>query len=318
MFNLVRNEWEKIFRQKGTFIMIGLLILILIANAGMTKYFEGKEKLSGNDWKQELMAENESLQQESEDVQIMTPSMKEFIHKQVAVNEYRIKNNIPPASGNTVWTFINDSTVLISFAGLFVLIIAAGIVANEFSWGTIKVLLVKPYKRWKILLSKYIAVNLFLLLMLAILFVFSGIAGALLFGTGDAAGNVHLVYTDGKVQEQSLLLFLLKSYAFNSLSIFLLAAMAFMISAVFRSSALAIGLSVFLLFTGGTVTNLLASKFEWAKYSLFANTNLMQYVDGVPLVDSMTMKFSVIILFIYFSIFHILAITFFTRRDIAS
>ncbi|GIN20828.1 ABC transporter permease [Siminovitchia fordii] len=318
MFNLVRNEWEKIFRQRGTFIMIGLLILILIANAGMTKYFEGKEKPSGMDWKQELMAENESLQQESEDIQIMTPSMKEFIHKQVAVNEYRIKNNIPPASGNTVWTFLNDSTALIPFAGLFVLIIAAGIVANEFSWGTIKVLLVKPYKRWKILLSKYITVNFFLLLMLAILFVFSGIAGVLLFGTGDAAENVHLVYIDGQVQERSLLLFLLKSYAFNSLSIFLLAAMAFMISAVFRSSALAIGLSVFLLFTGGTVTNLLASKFEWAKYSLFANTNLMQYVDGMPLVDSMTMKFSVIILFIYFSIFHILAFTCFTRRDIAS
>ncbi|WP_145453457.1 ABC transporter permease subunit, partial [Staphylococcus epidermidis] len=70
------------------------------------------------------------------------------------------------------------SAGLIPLAGLFVLIIAAGIVANEFSWGTIKVLLVKPYKRWKILLSKYIAVNLFLLLMLILLFVFSGIAGA--------------------------------------------------------------------------------------------------------------------------------------------
>ncbi|WP_144461334.1 ABC transporter permease [Siminovitchia fortis] len=318
MFNLVRNEWEKVFRQKSTFIMIGFLILVVFVNAGITKYLEGKERPSGNDWKQELMAENESLKQESDGVQIMTPSMKEFIHKQVAVNEYRIKNDLPPASKSTVWTFINDSAGLIPLAGLFVLIIAAGIVANEFSWGTIKVLLVKPYKRWKILLSKYIAVNLFLLLMLILLFVFSGIAGAVLFGTGEAAANVHLAYVNGRVEEQSLFLYLIKSYAFSSLSIFLLAAMAFMISAVFRSSALAIGLSVFLLFTGGTITNLLASKFEWAKYSLFANTNLMQYVDGLPMVDSMTMKFSVIILLVYFSIFHILAFAFFTRRDIAA
>ncbi|RWR12898.1 ABC transporter permease [Siminovitchia fortis] len=318
MFNLVRNEWEKIFRQKSTFIMIGFLILIVFVNAGITKYLEGKERPSGNNWKQELMAENESLKQESDGVQIMTPSMKEFIHKQVAVNEYRIKNDLPPVSKSTVWTFINDSAGLIPFAGLFVLIIAAGIVANEFSWGTIKVLLVKPYKRWKILLSKYIAVNLFLLLMLIVLFVFSGIAGAVLFGTGEAAANVHLAYVNGRVEEQSLFLYLIKSYAFSSLSIFLLVAMAFMISAVFRSSALAIGLSVFLLFTGGTITNLLASKFEWAKYSLFANTNLMQYVDGLPMVESMTMKFSVIILLIYFSLFHISAFAFFTRRDIAA
>ncbi|GIN92114.1 ABC transporter permease [Siminovitchia terrae] len=318
MFNLVQNEWEKIFRQKSTFIMIGFLILIVFVNAGMTKYLEGKEKASGKDWKQELIAENESMKQEAEGVKVMPPSLKEFYDTETAINEYRIKNDLPPASESTVWTFINDSTGLISFAGLFVLIIAAGIVANEFSWGTIKVLLVKPYKRWKILLSKYIAVNLFLLLMLTVLFVFSGLVGAVLFGTGEASGNVHLAYVGGRVEEQSLFLYLIKSYAFNSLSIFLLAAMAFMISAVFRNSALAIGLSVFLLFTGGTITNLLASKFEWAKYSLFANTNLMQYVDGMPLVESMTMKFSIIILLIYFSFFHILAFSFFTKRDIAS
>ncbi len=319
MFNLIRNEWEKIYRQKSTILMIGLLVLILFAYAGMTKYLETKEKpSSGSDWKQELMAKNESMKQEAGNVQVMTPSLKEFYDTEMALNDYRIKNDLPPVSESTVWTFINDSTGLIPFSGLFVLIIAAGIVANEFSRGTIKVLLVKPYKRWKILLSKYIAVNIFLLFLLIILFVFSALAGVVLFGTGEAAQNVHLAYVNGQVEEQSLFLYLIKSYIFNALSIFLLAAMAFMISAVFRNSALAIGLSVFLLFTGETITNLLAAKFEWAKYSLFANTNLMQYVDGMPLVESMTMKFSIIILFIYFFIFHVLAFLFFTKRDIAS
>ena len=318
MFNLIRNEWEKIFRQTSTYLMIGLLILILIASGAITKYIEGKEKAPSNEWKQELMAENKSLKQEAEGVQITTPSTREFIHKQTAINEYRIKNNLPPASKSTVWTFINDSTSLIPFAGLFVLVIAAGIVANEFTWGTIKVLLVKPYKRWKILLAKYVTANLFLLLMLFILFAGAWLIGAFLFGMGEASNNVHLAYVNGQVKEQSLFLYLVKSYAFHSLSVFMLAAMAFMISAVFRSSGLAIGLSVFLLFTGGTVTNLLASKFEWAKYSLFANTNLMQYIDGMPMVESMTMKFSIIMLLLYFSVFHILAFITFTRRDVAA
>lgn len=318
MFNLVRNEWEKIFRQISTYIMMGLLILILIITAGMTKYIDSKEKAENHDWKQELMAENENLKQQSEGVQITTPSMKEFIEKKTAINEYRIKNDLPPVEESTVWTFINDSISLIPFAGLFVLIVAAGIVANEFSWGTIKILLVKPYKRWKILLAKYFTVNLFLLLMLAILFVCASIIGAILFGTGDSSSNVHLAYVNGQVKEQSLFLYLVKSYALNSLSVFLLAAMAFMISAVFKNSALAIGLSVFLLFTGETATNLLASKFEWAKYSLFANTNLMQYIDGVPLVDGMTLSFSIWMMILYFTIFQILAFLFFLKRDVTA
>ncbi|MBM7713081.1 ABC transporter permease [Siminovitchia sp. FSL H7-0308] len=316
MFNLVRNEWEKIFRQISTYIMMGLLILILIVTAGMMKYLDSKEKAENQDWKQELMAENENLKQQHEDMQIIGP--KDLIEQEIAINEYRIKNDLPPVEERTVWTFINDSISLIPFAGLFVLIVAAGIVANEFSWGTIKILLVKPYKRWKILLAKYFTVNLFLLLMLAILFVCASIIGAVLFGTGDSSSNVHLAYVNGQVKEQSLFLYLVKSYALNSLSVFLLAAMAFMISAVFKNSALAIGLSVFLLFTGETATKLLASKFEWAKYSLFANTNLMQYIDGMPLVDGMTLSFSIWMMILYFTIFQILAFLFFLKRDVTA
>ena len=63
----------------------------------------------------------------------------------------------------------------------------------------------------------------------------------------------------------------------------MLATMAFMISAVFRNSSLAIGLSIFLMFTGAELTGLLAMKFDWAKYVLFANTDLMQYFEGVPI-----------------------------------
>ena len=59
--------------------------------------------------------------------------------------------------------------------------------------------------------------------------------------------------------------------------------MAFMISAVFRNSSLAIGLSIFLMMTGGELTGMFAMKFQWAKYVLFANTDLMQYFDGVPI-----------------------------------
>ena len=95
--------------------------------------------------------------------------------------------------------------------------------------------------------------------------------------------------------------------------------MAFMISAAFRNSSLAIGTSLFLYFVGGTATSFLAANFDWAKYSLFANTNLSRYeMGGMPFVEGMTMTFSVIMILIYFSLFVTLAFTVFTKRDIAS
>ncbi len=318
MVQLIYNEWEKIFKQVSTYLMIGFIVMIVIAFGGITKYLDLKAEQRAENWKEELLAENKSLQQAIEETKVVTPSYKEFTQRQIALNEYRVEHDLPPTSQSTVWTFINDSTSLINFAGLFVIVIAAGIVAHEFSWGTIKVLLVKPFKRWKILLAKYVTVNLFLLFILMLLFVSTAIIGAILFGTGESAQNVHLAYVNGAVEEQSLLFHLIKVYVLNSLSIFLLAAMAFMISAVFRNSGLAIGVSVFLLLVGGTVTNLLASKFDWAKYSLFANTDLMQYVDGMPLVEGMTISFSVTMMIIYFVLFMLLAFIFFTKRDVAT
>lgn len=318
MLNLIKNEWIKIFKQVSTYIMIGFLLLVIIAAGGITKYVVSNEKPANDrNWKQELIKENEQNKAQLEDVEFVTPSFKEFLTKQTAINEYRIEHNMPPENSYSVWSFIKESSDLTSFVGLLVIIIASGIVAHEFSWGTIKILLIKPYKRWKILLAKYITTILYLLTMLAILFITVSILGLILFGKGSG-DNVHLAFINGTVVEQDLLLYLIKTYLLKSLSVFLLTTMAFMISAVFRNSGLAIGISIFLLLMGGTITNLLAAKFDWAKYSLFANTNLMQYVDGMPLVDGMTLQFSIIMILIYFIIFHAMAFVFFTKRDIAN
>ncbi|MBW8348289.1 ABC transporter permease [Bacillus sp. IITD106] len=317
MLNLIKNEWIKIFKQVSTYIMIGFLLLVIFAAGGIMKYMESQEKPANDNWKQELITQNEQNKAQLADAEGATPSLKEFYSKEIAINEYRIEHNMPPENSYSVWGFINESSGLTHFVGLLVIIVASGIVANEFSWGTIKILLIKPYKRWKILLAKYLTTILYLITMLAILFVTASILGLILFGKGTG-DNVHLAFVNGAVVEQNLSLYLIKTYILNSLSVFLLTTMAFMISAVFRNSGLAIGISIFLLLMGGTITNLLAAKFDWAKYSLFANTNLMQYVDGMPLVEGMTLSFSIIMLLIYFVIFHTMAFVFFTKRDIAN
>ncbi|MEH7119023.1 ABC transporter permease [Neobacillus vireti] len=316
MINLIKNEWMKIFRRPGTMVMIIILILSLTLVGIVIKSQQKNIDIQQDkNWQQILQEENNALKQQM--VKSQNNTEKQYFKKEIAINDYRIKHDMPPKEKYSVWSFVKDSSQLIMLAGVFIIIVSAGIVASEFNWGTIKLLLIRPINRSKILLAKYFTVLLFAILMLAIMFVFSGILGAILFGLPDRAVP-YLNYYNGHVTEQNIVVHLLIYYGLSSIDTIMLVTMAFMISAVFRNSSLAIGLSLFLLFTGGQFTALLAMKFDWAKYLLFANTDLMQYFEGTPLVEGMTIPFSITILIIYFALFMFLAFYVFKKRDVAA
>ncbi|HJV16467.1 MAG TPA: ABC transporter permease [Bacillales bacterium] len=316
MINLIQNEWMKIFKRPGTYVMIGLLLAVVCIFGAIEIYQTNGPKTSDNRWEENLKQENEALKQQTESSNSKVE--KDFFKRKIAINEYRIKHKIPPnTSAYHIWDFVNDASQLILLTGLFTIIISAGIVASEFNWGTVKLLLIRPISRMKILASKYVTVLLFALLTLAILFVFSAIVGGILFRFPEQSSS-YLSYVAGKVTEQNMVVHLLIYYGLNSINMIMLATMAFMISSVFRNSSLAIGLSIFLLFTGAQFTQLISLKFSWAKYILFANTDLMQYFEGTPLVEGMTVGFSTTMLLIYFLIFQFLAFYIFKKRDVAA
>ncbi|MBA4538436.1 ABC transporter permease [Bacillus aquiflavi] len=318
MLNLIRNELMKIFKRPGTYVMIGLIILLTIVTGIFIKYANDHTEVpQGHDWKAELVAQNENYKKDIEEFKNNNPMLVKNLERNIAINEYRIEHNLSPNEKYTMWGFIEDSAQNIQVIGMFVIIIAAGIVASEFSWGTVKLLLIRPIKRSKILAAKYMTVFIFGAILLAISFLFSAISGALLFGMPEAPVP-HLAYMNGEVVEQPMGVYLLIYYGLNSIDIIMLATMAFMISAVFRNNSLAIGISLFLLLMGGNLTQLLALKFDWAKYILFANTRLMDYFNGEPMVEGMTLTFSVVMLAIYFCLFHFLALYIFKKRDVAA
>ncbi len=317
MIKLIQNEWIKIIKRPGTLVMIGLVIILVGVVGAFTKYSEGKSQhVTDHKWKQVLQQETDVMKKDLKEVGKNDPNRK-FIEKNIAVNEYRIKHNIAPNEERNVWTFIDSTSDVIVLVGLFTIIIAANIVASEFNWGTIKLLLIRPYSRNKIILSKYLTSILFGLVFLAVLFCASLVIGLILFGPADGNPS-YLAYVDGHVEEQSRLLYSAKLYLLSFIETFMLATMAFMVSTIFRNNTIAIGLSIFLLFMGNVITSLIAVKYDWAKYLLFANTNLMQYMDGAPIVEGMTMLFSCIVLICYLVVFLFLAFYVFSKRDVTA
>lgn len=303
----------KLSHSISTWIMIGILVVITIA-AGLLIRFTGNQAPK-SDWKADIRIQDQSAKQSLAQPGI-SKMEKEGISKQLQTNEYRLKNDIQPVQDRSLWGFVEGAIGLISLIALFSIVMGGKIVANEFSEGTIKLLLIRPSKRWKILLSKYIAVIGYTLLMLLVLLVVSILVGGTLFSF-KGAGTPFLTNSSGIITEVNMIAHIVQLYGLQCINLVMMVTLAFMISTVFRNSAMAIGIGVFLLTVGSTITMLLL-RFNWSKYILFANTNLNQYIDGQPLVKGMTMKFSIIVLIVYFIIFNVISYIGFTKRDIVA
>ena len=131
------------------------------------------------------------------------------------------------------------------------------------------------------------------------------------------ASQPYLGYTNGNVTEINMLWHIFTTYAYACVNLLMMVTFAFMISTVFRNNSLAVGISLFLMFTGTALVGFL-SQYSWVKYILFANTNLMVYTEGTPVVKGMTMNFSLLVLTAYFIGFNVISWLVFNKRDVAA
>ncbi|MBA4541654.1 MULTISPECIES: ABC transporter permease [Thermoactinomyces] len=206
-----------------------------------------------------------------------------------------------------LWGFFEFDSHLLPIAQILTVVIAGDIVSSEFNWGTVKMLLIRPARRIKILWAKYVTVLLFSVIFVVTLIVCSFLFGAVFFGVTSAYGSPVPLIKE-----------LITTYSLYFVEIVMMATLAFMLSAWTRSSSVAIGLSVFLVFAGAVLIEFLNMfGFAWGKYLLFANMDFTQYLSGgQPPYPGMSATFSVIVLLVYFILFHIISWWAFAKRDI--
>lgn len=338
--NLIRNENMKIYRRPRTWAMIGILILAVALMSGLMKWDssrndgpvpmpqqnEQSQSQPGGQseaekyeeaWAQNLARQNAEWQAELNRAPEMDKDQREWMTKQIKLNQYYLDHGINP-NDLTLWNYVDSSASLIMLITLLTVIVAADMIAAEFSWGTIKLLLVGPASRTKIMLSKYISTMTFALMLLLVCFAAAFAAGALLEGFGGINLPHLTVGADGAIHEGSMISHSLRVYGFNIVSLLMYVMMAFMISAAFRSSSMAIAFSLLFMLIGNTLTMLL-SGYSWVKYLLFPNIDLSQYMEGSqPLRPEMTLGFSIGMLAAYYVVFQLVAWFLFTKRDVAA
>ncbi|MED2970818.1 ABC transporter permease [Fictibacillus sp. B-59209] len=314
--SLVTNEWVKIFSRVRTWVFIALPILIVLGVAIYGKVTEDESVKAK--WKQELTEQNKELKKEiAQAKKDKTPKMfRESLETEYRQNQYAIKHDISPYE-TTSWKFMKDFSPLSSLLGLFVIVVASDIVATEFARGTVKMLLIRPYSRWKILLSKLLATLGFAFLLWIVLIVSTWLIGSVFYGFGGM-DQPYLTNVDGVVQEKSISHYVLANMGLEFIEFAVLVALAFMISTLFYSSSVAIGVSMFVMFAGNILTTIFSGK-SWAKYTLFPNMDLTQYLDeGMQLVKGMSLSFSLGMLAAYTAVFLVITFAVFQKRDVRS
>ncbi|MGZ4107180.1 MAG: ABC transporter permease, partial [Tumebacillaceae bacterium] len=157
LWNLVQNETLKVLRKKRFLVVLGILLVLipLMAYGQYTTQARLQAKVGVQDWRAQLqqqITETEHRMQSS----YVTDDRKKTLQMQVDQQKYYLEHNLNPTTpGAPSFTRVFMQYGISLFLPLLVIVVASDIVSTEHTDGTIKLLLTRPVKRWKILMSKY-------------------------------------------------------------------------------------------------------------------------------------------------------------------
>ncbi|MFD2612103.1 ABC transporter permease [Paenibacillus gansuensis] len=321
---LVRNEVVKMLKKKRILVIVLILAVLIpiFTYARMIVAQNALEKI-GSDWRLEIQQQITDYQNTLSSNR--TPEeFKKWRRVMVQQLQYYLDHDVNPNSPNGVTfarEFMSNSVTL--FFPLLVMAVASDIVSSERSGGTIKMLLTRPVRRWKILTSKLIATVLFVSLIVAVTGIMSyGISGVVFgfhgwtepvftgFSTVGASVNTDFVHA---VPQWLYMIMQSGLIWFSALTV---GCLALMVSVLVRSTAASI-VTMMAVIISGTILSNMASAWTTAKYLFMVNLNLTDYLQGSPPpIDGMSLSFSIGVLAVWALGALIVAYRVFTKQDI--
>ena len=315
MYNLVKNEVIKIVYKKRVFIIFGILLILVILFAygqyyTVNKNREQLEKRIGisqtYDWK--MLAQQQIINQKNrQESAYVTENEKASINVRISQLQYAIDNNTNPIDTNAArFSIAFMEQAIYMFLPLLIIMLAADMVSGESTNGTIKLLLTRVVPRWKILLSKFIALVMLELVVLAFTLLASIIVAGLFFGFGGWMEPVTVGFKviGGKLDSSSVINLpqwqnIVLVYALAFFVSLVIGCISFMVSVLVKSTATSIGIMMSTL-VGGTFLSFFLSDWDIIRYFFMVNLRLTDYLSGnVQPIDGINMSFSIIVLAVW-------------------
>lgn len=240
------------------------------------------------------------------------------LKEQYLKNEYYLTHNEYNTDMNTLSSllqeFFNEFGLIIM---IMILMISGTIMSQEYNKGTIKLLLVKPYTRTKILLSKYITSIIMVFVSTLLIFAIEFVTASITFGLSTLSQPV-LVFDQTKEVLITMNVFKYNFLTFIGNLPFLLFidTVAFAISTIFGNTAVAI-ISGFGINIVGNISTMILNRYDWCKYLIFSQWDISQFLlTGHTKIFDNYLSFSVIICLVYLLIVIIPTFIIFKKKDI--
>ena len=240
--------------------------------------------------------------------------------EQANLYKYDIYNNTEYQNPSTAnYLFQNSISSYIVIIVMVIVIIAGISVSEEFNKGTVKLLLVRPYSRTKILIAKLISVFITMVITTISILALQFIVGGIVYGFETYAMQVlQFDFTKNSIITINIFAYLGLMFVCKLPIFILIGTLAFALSTIFLNSPLAIALPIFG-YMGSDMINMLALnyKWDWVKYFVTPNWDLSQYLfGGTPMFKNTSVEFSITICAIYFVIMLVASIVSFKKRNI--
>ena len=234
-------------------------------------------------------------------------------------NWYILDEEVDTNNANTLRSvFINFFSEYSFLILIFSIMIAGGIVSDEFNKGTIKSLLIVPHKRSKILFAKYISIIIMILIIIGVLIVSELLIGGILMGFSSLSIPV-VVYniTDSALEIINIFGYLGLQILANLPQIILLATLAFACSVIVNSTAFSIVIPFC-----GIIASELINAFAYAydikilNYFVTTNWDFTVYLFGGTSIYGNSLLHAIIVCLVYLLIMLVVTFIVFKRKDI--
>ena len=294
-----------------------MLLVIIAITVGLAS-IEGSKDVNNYNWREKEVAEAESIKSRLEEVDYSDESAESIIvtvdQVRLDLINYSLDKDIP-LDLDTPWQFVYKSKSILNIIIIFIIVLSANIIYKEFAYGTIKPILIKPFSRSEVLLSKQLAVMLISVGLIVFQIVIATIVGFVMFGKNGAI-TIILSSLNDSVIEINVVKNIVSYYLFSLIKIALLSTVSMLIALFIKKSVLPILLGM-LLWMGNSIFGSLFESYEQYKYTIFPNLDLTQYLYGNQVViKNSTIQFSLLIIVIYFIIFQMISYYRFKHVDI--
>ena len=320
---LIHNETIKIWKKKRfAVIVLVLIVLIPVFVYAQLKVTENNAQ-KFKDWRGELQQRitdnTNSLGSDR-----IPEEWKRWRRALVQQLQYYLDHDINPNSPNAVTFtrgFLNNAVTM--FIPLMVLAIASDLVSSERSTGTVKMLLTRPVRRWRVLFSKLAALTLYTSLVVVTNAVLCYLIAGLAFGYGGwgepvfVGFRIHGADVDtSSVHAVPQGVYLLMQTGLVWYSAMTVALIALMVSVLVRSTAASFVTMMAAVIAGSILANM-SSSWHTAKYLFSVNLDLTSYLAGSPPpIEGMTLGFSLLILAVWGAAALFVSFFVFTKQDV--